>query len=638
MTVRPSRPGNLLTVFCGLTFIALAATGCNGSREEIDDLQSASLVSRGQELGQTMKYIESNERFEMSEFRNKVNSGLNRWMTTRTETDDSWDLPELAGTLPESVRSEAVFTNLGDDRFSGNDAFFVQQASWIEQVARRILQDYPIFNHEYYLQLALQQASDDDKQQWQESDDLLSDIIGRLHPDLANQPDDSGRSPVQQLAQAMILFDWTVRNIQLLETPAWPAGETLRESALVRDPAENAWPAAAGAKGPGYVRFPWQTLTYGKGDDLERARVFVLLCEASGIPAAILAVAPPEGSNRPYQEWLPAVLVDGQLYLFDTKLGLPIPGERHGSIATLEEVRANPELLSGLDLSVEESVEKQNYRIQPDQLGDVTALIVAEPESISSRMHLVEDALIGDSRLTLTSDPDAVAARFIEAKPDMPVKMWHVPFSNNIFREQLGLAANKAQFDQDLSQKLSWLPREEIYVDNFVMFRTARNMYLRGIFETDRNSQIRSAPSYYFAFMYSDDEISQIENDQLLQMSLGIRKGAEQDARSWMQQLMFMKSNMELIRADAGFFLALAHYENGNPRPALNWLNRLPELDDDARWETWRPYQEGRAWEAAGRYDAAREAYEEDDSAQKQGSRIRARWMQELIDLDKPSS
>ena len=44
----------------------------------------------------------------------------------------------------------------------------------------------------------------------------------------------------------------------------------------------------------------------------------------------MLAVKDADGNEVP---WLPAVLLGDQLYLFDSQLGLPIPGEKLGSVA-----------------------------------------------------------------------------------------------------------------------------------------------------------------------------------------------------------------------------------------------------------------------------------------------------------------
>ena len=113
------------------------------------------------------------------------------------------------------------------------------------------------------------------------------------------------------------LFDWTVRNIEL------------DRNSLERTP-----------------QMPWETLLLGHGTAMERAWVFILLARQQGIDAAVLAttIAPtgePEASASggkahgrlatapvpmaDLRPWCAAVLIEGQLYLFDTALGLPIP-------------------------------------------------------------------------------------------------------------------------------------------------------------------------------------------------------------------------------------------------------------------------------------------------------------------------
>ncbi len=622
-----------------LAALLVVTLGCaRQETSELEDLQSVSLVSSGSELPQTMKYIESDERFEMNEFRDKVNSGLNRFMSTRSGPSGEWKKPELVETLPQAVREAPIFSQLGEDSFSGNDAWYVQETWWIEKVASRIARSYPIFNHEYHLQLALAEATDEEKEQWQESKNLLVEVVARLNPDLSREnPDASTMSEVEQLARAMELFDWTVRNVQLAEPEPWPTPDSLDQAALISDPADDAWPAAVGAKGPGYVRFPWQTLTYGKGDWLERAEVFSRLCRASGLSAAVLAVnATDENSARPYQEWIPAVLIGGELYLFDTRLGLPISGETPGSIATLSAVVNNPKLLAKLDLT-DETGNSFKYPVGADELSGLIALVSAGPESVSQRMREVTGALTGDFRIELATEVDALAERFRGLPGIESVAMWHVPWSVHLFREQVGIANNKAQFDPEVRAKLAWQPENEFYVDNFVLFRTARNMYLRGEFESDRSERKRSALSYYFAFMYTDEDISDVETNSEVQERLGVRKRAGQDVNNFQVQLAYLKGNMNLIRADAAFFLALAHYENGYPQPALNWLDRMPGLDLEFRWEPWRSYQKGRAYEASGNYADAAAEYSRDHSAQRHGSLIRAGWMKDLIERDSGS-
>jgi hypothetical protein len=640
LTVQMKKSGHLDSAFGRLVllmgFVALypGFSGC--SREGLDDvdrLRANVAISRGTELAQSMKYITSLERFEMAEFRNKVNSGLNRWISTLRAEDKpvDWKLSGLADTLPEGVKQHVSFTALDSERFSGNDASYVQQCYWTKNVAERVAANYTPLNHEYFVRLAVSGLDAAEKEAWKSERDLLARSVARLNPGLGFERTGDGPSAAEQLARAMELFDWTVRNVQMLDAENWPAADQMNEQALVSSAGPDSWPPSVGAKGPGYMRFPWQVFTYGKGDFIDRARMFALLCQAAEIPVVVLAIDKDAGAGRPYEEWACGVLIDKELYLFDPQLGLPIPGEKPGSIATLSQVRANPGLLAALDLTPEESVEKRSYRVGKEQLEKLVALVVAEPESLSKRMYAVNRQLAAEDRLPLACTPDAIKGRLDSCEGLKRIALWHVPFSNAQFREQLNTAFGKAEFDANVRQKLMWLPGEELYIDAFPMFRTARNLYLLGVFETDRQERSRSALSYYFRFMYSDKQIEEIEQDPQLQLSLGIRQGADQDARSFIEQLRVARDNMGRIRADAAFFMSLAHFERGNPQPALNWLNnQLPDMDAAGRWEPWREYQRGRAFEASGDYKNARDSYLRDASAQRTGSIIRARWMAEL--------
>ena len=87
-------------------------------------------------------------------------------------------------------------------------------------------------------------------------------------------------------------------------------------------------------------------------------------------------------------------MVGEDYYLFDTKLGLPIPGEKLGSIATLDQVRENPELITSLGLTNEESLaDNTDYWVKPGQLDNLVSLVYTSPESVSKRMSTLEAAL-----------------------------------------------------------------------------------------------------------------------------------------------------------------------------------------------------------------------------------------------------
>jgi hypothetical protein len=136
-----------------------------------------------------------------------------------------------------------------------------------------------------------------------------------------------------EVAQATALFDWIVRNIQL-------------------DADNAAMPYR-----------PWESLLYGHGTAEQRAWVFALMARQMGLDVAVLEV--PEGEQSKF--WLPALLAGGKLYLFDARLGLPIPNSGGEGVATLEDLQADPQLLRQLDL------DDAPYAVTEEQLQHVTA-------------------------------------------------------------------------------------------------------------------------------------------------------------------------------------------------------------------------------------------------------------------------
>ena len=81
----------------------------------------------------------------------------------------------------------------------------------------------------------------------------------------------------------------------------------------------------------------------------QRAWVFILLGRQQGLDIVMLAVPDPDRSNQP-RPWLPALVRGDQLYLFDTSLGLPIPGPGGKGVATLAQAAEDESILNGLDL------------------------------------------------------------------------------------------------------------------------------------------------------------------------------------------------------------------------------------------------------------------------------------------------
>lgn len=221
------------------------------------------------------------------------------------------------------------------------------------------------------------------------------------------------------VSRARRLFDWVVRNIQLEAAPR-PGGGAVR-----------------------VPQYPLETLFLGRGTAAERAWVFILLARQQGIDAAMLAVPEansPGGEPRP---WAVGVLSEGEIYLFDTQLGLPIAA-REGVVrsasgaleirpATLAEAARDESILRQLDLST-----AQPYPVRASQLDKIVVLLEASPSYLTLRMKLVEGQLSGDDRMVLSAAPAAQAERFKACKHVGEVRLWPHPYQTLLVRLILG--------------------------------------------------------------------------------------------------------------------------------------------------------------------------------------------------------
>ena len=195
------------------------------------------------------------------------------------------------------------------------------------------------------------------------------------------------------LATAQSLFDWVVRNIQ-----------------LERDGAIEV------------PHLPGETLLFGRGTAADRAWIFALLARQQRLDVVMLALPSKEASAEP-RLWLPALFLDGELYLFDTRLGLPILGPDGKPVATLNDVLADEKLLRNLDVD-----EQRRYPVAAGDLERVAVLVEGSPMYLSERMRLVEAELPGKESLVITTRPAALAER-IKSHPHVEsVRLWELPY------------------------------------------------------------------------------------------------------------------------------------------------------------------------------------------------------------------
>jgi hypothetical protein len=423
-------------------------------------------------------------------------------------------------------------------------------------------------------------------------------LLDKLDPELRNQPDlrmietvrflypDDGwylqeavwlknisaaarADQFADLEVARRLFDWTIRHIKLEAD----SSDRVRHR-------------------------PHEVLLYGRGTALERAWVFILLARQQGLDVVYLGLEDKDGAVRP---WLTALVEGENLYLFDTALGMPIPGPEPGSVATLAQVRADEKLLRKLDLDAEHP-----YPVTAADLEHVVAFVEASPTALSRRMALVESKLKGEDKLKLTSPGSDLAERVGKLPGITDVRLWPLPLE--VYLAQ----ARRTEKEKNAAAK------EAVLFQSMPTLRMARALQFKAQYEGEKG-----AKSQYLSSRPPDDYI---QNYQLP------RETAKDYPRETVAKL--EASTALLMRESkqaASFWLGLIFFDQGDYTNSIDFLvNRALNTQYKTPWADAARYNLARAYEAAGETDKAIELYSADKSSpQSHGNQLRGRWLKE---------
>ncbi len=377
----------------------------------------------------------------------------------------------------------------------------------------------------------------------------------------------------EDVAVAERLFDWTVRNIQLERDVDGSQRQTNRHR-------------------------PFETLLLGRGQAMDRAWLFTILARQQGLDVVLLGLA--DESLENVRPWLPALLSNGQLYLFDCRLGLPIPGPGGRGVATLAEVVADATLLRRLDLDAEHP-----YPVTADELKHIVAYVEATPISLSRRMALVETRLAGRHKMVLTSPASALADRVKKIPNIADAKLWPMPFEIWLWQSKLTEDGVKAA------------AREMVVFQVIPGLMTGRELYFKGMVDGEKGAKKR--------LLESRPPDTFIENYKLPK-SMAAKFPREQHSQVEASQVVMMKQ----AKQDASFWLGLVAFQQQDYPVAIDFFaKRTLEAAPKGRWTPAARYNLARTYEASGQIDKAIELYESDNSPQSHGNKLRARSLRE---------
>jgi tetratricopeptide (TPR) repeat protein len=386
------------------------------------------------------------------------------------------------------------------------------------------------------------------------------------------------------LERARRLFDWVVRNIQLDapdDTDAVP-------------------------------RLAWQTMLLGHGGALDRAWLFILTARQQGLDVVMLARPAPEGEPQP---WVCALLHEGNLYLFEPRLGLPIPGPQAKGIATLAQVAADDGLLRHLDLD-----DEHRYSMSADDIQKLVALVEASPMYLAQRMALLESQLAGDQSVVLSVDAQALAERLRGVKHVSEVRLWPLPYERLAEQARLG-RKGRERLAADFEPFIVPFPRQSKKKLEFVpALWKGRVLHLMGQFSGERG-----AMRYYQLSRPSDADIER---------GLGFSQEDMEDLQGkfspdeWQHAGNRYALLAPIAKHDASYWLGLVAYERGNYKTAADYFTkRTLDVNAESPWRAGAVYNLARAQEALDLTEGAVSLYRDYGSPQRHGNLLRARWL-----------
>ena len=626
------KPAAIASLVCSLTL----SLGCTRDETFVDYVPTDIAKSKVDDLARSIDFVKSEVRFEQAEFISGVTNGLNRWASYSKDKliDSSWAADATVQPLVEQYAELPVSQRLGELNFLNTDSYYLQQSYWISLVSDRMAASQRYQPFELYRLAA-------DNMDASKSDKPVDEIFKQLNG--IDNADDA-----QHLAESAKVFDWICRNINL-ESDA-PIDESEIED-LALDPDKEG--AAAGVPGLGYQRYPWQTMLYGRGDYVERAKLMMLMLRHLQIDSVMLA------AGETAKPWAVAVNIGGDYFLFDTKLGLPIPGEKLGSIATLAMVQKTPKLLTSLDLTTDESLaDNTKYWIRPEDLNSLTALLYASPDAASKRMKALQGDLdvelrkltslasnksdtsenesslqSNNNRMLISCGLDQTKERLTKVD-GVTFEPWDIAFKTHQYRGVIRTAIERGSSEDEA--KLGWFYRTEAYVNGFRPYRTARGRFFKAKFQVVEDKRSLNALQGWKNQMFSDDDIGNLSTDADMQRIHGIRQ-ENQNSQAFANTLASVQSQMRLIRIDAKLFMAQSLFDNANEGGIRGWLEDLKAnssddpVDDNGRWNDAVNYLLSRSFESQKLYDEAIEIYQQEGLNQSHGNILRSRLLKQLI-------
>lgn len=401
---------------------------------------------------------------------------------------------------------------------------------------------------------------------------------------------------------ALGLFEWTARGIQ----------------------ADRAIPEVR-------IRRPLDALLLGHADADIRAWVFMLLARQQGLNVVQLALGDP-AEPETLRPWAQALLYNGQLYLFDMRIGLPIEGPEGRPLATLTEVAADDSLLRRYDID-----EELPYPVSAADLQTVTAWMEGSPGYLSRRMQIIESRLAGDQKMILTVAPTALAQQLLSCPQIVAASLWPVPYETTTvaFRQLRPEETKGIEAFRELGKEYDLFNEEPALAKG-------RALQLKGVFATLDDTRYEPSASRLFqAARYEGLNLRALAEQRTFVDVEQLKKSGKQAGQHFNPNHMRDEHQDRLarVREYASYWLGLVALQRGQQDAAEDYLLiRTMRAYPDGQWFEGARYNLARLYAEQGKEKQAIALFERDTSAQRHGSLLRAKWLKDAASAVNPDT
>ncbi len=558
-----------LTIACVLSF---AIAGCEGPRSE-DAARTQQAIdaakTKGDALIDANRYLQQMTPLNRSKVELEVQLHLNKWWMT-ADKSKTYDLsPQLIDGLPPDLRSDTAFGSTGEDQFTIWDVEYLYQCRLYRQLSEWIMAR-PL------------------------RDKLLATWLDQQAGKLPSEEHSS-------LELACKLFDWTMRNVVI-------NGNAKDVESLPEDPRKPVVEA-----GLGYKYLPWQCVLYGRGDFIERGRVFTAMAQQRGLQTCWISLRLP--SSPAPKLWAIGVLAGDNCYVFETKLGMPVPNPDTGAPVTITELQKDERILRRLDIPG-----RFDYAVNPGDLAKIEYLIEVEPSASSNRMTSLQASLTGADRLVLQPDVTTMQAKLKKIAPDAPVYLWQMPMLARLYATEM-----RSRLQMNSPFTASYTIEHAVWLLN-TPSANARLKHLMGEFENTFDT--RGALSTYMDCRVPDETIAALPDDPDVQKAIGIPRESFETMEEYRARLVVFQNVFRQAKVDANFFLAQLHYDIGNYSDVEGWLTkRTLQLPQASKWHAAAHYMLGRVYAEQDRNTEAIKEFNADNTPLEAGNRLRVRFL-----------